>query len=68
MAFPLEFWRPEGQFDLYNSDFAKLKVKAAKRAKRPGVMPEEAQETPWEPVSKVALLLEFWRPEGQLEL
>ena len=45
-----------------------MKVKAAKRAKRPGVMPEEAQETPWEPASIVAFPLEFWRPEGQFEL
>ena len=51
-----------------HSDIAKLKVKTAKRAKRPGVMLEEAQETPWEPVSKVALPLEFQRPEGQFEL
>ena len=46
---------------------AELKVKAAKRAKRASVMPEEPQETPWEPVSKVTLPLEFWRPEGQLD-
>ena len=46
----------------------KFKVKAAKRAKRPGVRPEDALETPWEPLWTVALPLECSRPEGQLEL